>query len=860
MARRGVFTPAAVALTALALTGVLLLLAAPSGRAGAGRAELKEAADARAASRPALTQKLEDVFSAPLDALAGYVRRVEGLPDVHMRPTSPAPGATLGVATAAGAPMAITVDSLPDARGRVQVHGLEGGRLYAGKVLLQPEGDAPDRPALASYFHEQANAGKPQGPSSRGWGLPGMGGWGQTGNWGDSGRLRAEHGNFDGHRSAVRLPVGVHPYVKHHGEPWSGVRRERERGREGSVGGRTNDFQVISTGPLTPEGYRTQVGTKYSKTESEPLPVAPPPSGWYPYNAPLGKVAETHFASIRVDGYPCGSPGTPACQGKAHLKLDVFCPPYVAPAHGSVWYKGKEHFEATATAPASREMIHLPVGGKCPDGSGDCGKGGGGVPLAVVGVDIPEGESVQVACNEHWRLTTEGSEFPRCLKSGEFERGKKCEPIMCSAYTPPENGGVWPDEPVQAGTRVTIYCFEGYEEDYDDYWPFQQNLPRAGFDSSGTRINKAQTSTLKGLARARAAMARLLRRAGGAPGSAGTGGSAGASAVASAGLGRVRHPDMAALMRAKAAARVRRRNEDRKRLPPAGLPVIPMDDVMAGSQKTLDAMVRSFVATGDAGFEPGWSDKRLTYDEARGDEARGKEPARPAGSPSASSSYALETLTGGEGGGEHERRARVEAALRKQNLEAEAQGLNDKYGYAVKAALNPHLDEDYKYALLDAAEGADDRILAAMDSPPSSSTPPDAPSTRSDAPPAAASREGGGAAGGRRLLAVAQEELAGADSSAGGSKLGRRRKRNPPVYRSRANRDKWRNMFGSVGHWRRDDQGQRVWKEKADQEDWGGEAGRGRRGTGGLGSSGESRHALTNVCVYRLYIVNVARS
>ena len=194
----------------------------------------------------------------------------------------------------------------------------------------------------------------------------------------------------------------------------------------------------------------------------------------------------------------------------------------------------------------------------------------------------------------------------------------------------------------------------------------------------------------------------------------------------------------------------------------------------------------------------------------------------------------------------------MEAALRKQNLEAEAQGMNDKYRYAVKAALNPHLDADYKYALLDAAEGADDRILAAMDSTPSSSTPSDEPSTSSDAPAAESSSKFLGAGGGRRLLAVALEELAGADSSGSGSKLGRRRKRNPPVYRSRENRDKWRKMFGSVGHWRTDDQGQKVWKEKEDQEDWGGEVGRGRRGTGGLGSSGERgerRQALTNVLV-----------
>lgn len=111
-----------------------------------------------------------------------------------------------------------------------------------------------------------------------------------------------------------------------------------------------------------------------------------------------------------------------ALQGKSHLKLDVFCPPYEAPDHGSVWYRGKEYFEATSTAPESRTMIHLPVGGDCPAGSGDCANG---VPAAVVGVDIPEGKHVQVTCNEHYRLTEAGSEFPRCLKSGQFEKGKQ---------------------------------------------------------------------------------------------------------------------------------------------------------------------------------------------------------------------------------------------------------------------------------------------------------------------------------------------------------------------------------------------------------------------------------------------------
>ena len=112
------------------------------------------------------------------------------------------------------------------------------------------------------------------------------------------------------------------------------------------------------------------------------------------------------------------------------MKLDVYCPPYEAPDHGSVWYKGKEYLEATSTAPASRSMIHLPVGGDCSGAGavGDCAKG---VPAAVVGVDIPEGDHVQVSCREHYRLTGAGSEFPRCLKSGQFEKGKQVDPDSC---------------------------------------------------------------------------------------------------------------------------------------------------------------------------------------------------------------------------------------------------------------------------------------------------------------------------------------------------------------------------------------------------------------------------------------------
>ena len=121
----------------------------------------------------------------------------------------------------------------------------------------------------------------------------------------------------------------------------------------------------------------------------------------------------------------------------------------------------------------------------------------------------------------------------------------------------------------------------------------------------------------------------------------------------------------------------------------------------------------------------GWSDKRLSYSQALGNQ--------PSASAS-SSSYALQSLQGtppADGGLQAE--SPVSDALRRQNLDATARGLDDRYHYAVKAKLNKGLDADYKYALLDAAEGADDKMMAALDAarPPSSrrllGSPPDRP-------------------------------------------------------------------------------------------------------------------------------------
>eukprot|EP00960_Hanusia_phi_P031974 749591-Hanusia_phi.AAC.2 len=69
-------------------------------------------------------------------------------------------------------------------------------------------------------------------------------------------------------------------------------------------------------------------------------------------------------------------------------RIDVFCPPYVAPDHGSVWYKGRQFNDSTSVVPTSRQSIR--VGSKM-------------LPVAEQG-DIPEGGFVQITCNEHFQV------------------------------------------------------------------------------------------------------------------------------------------------------------------------------------------------------------------------------------------------------------------------------------------------------------------------------------------------------------------------------------------------------------------------------------------------------------------------
>ena len=49
-------------------------------------------------------------------------------------------------------------------------------------------------------------------------------------------------------------------------------------------------------------------------------------------------------------------------EGTAHLNLEVYCPPYKAPEHGSVWYKGKEYRDWTLGANRTHTHTHTHTG------------------------------------------------------------------------------------------------------------------------------------------------------------------------------------------------------------------------------------------------------------------------------------------------------------------------------------------------------------------------------------------------------------------------------------------------------------------------------------------------------------------
>ena len=106
--------------------------------------------------------------------------------------------------------------------------------------------------------------------------------------------------------------------------------------------------------------------------------------------------------------------------------VPLVCPSYIAPDHGSVWFRGQQFRIATNSG-------------------------------------IPATESVHITCHEHYKLSEIGSERPQCLPNGQWEVGKMCEPIYCGDYGTLQYGHVSTHDYVRAGTRILLTCHPWYQ-------------------------------------------------------------------------------------------------------------------------------------------------------------------------------------------------------------------------------------------------------------------------------------------------------------------------------------------------------------------------------------------------------------
>ena len=120
------------------------------------------------------------------------------------------------------------------------------------------------------------------------------------------------------------------------------------------------------------------------------------------------------------DGYSIAGNGDPKCLADGTYDhpgtcVEVTCPPYPAPEHGSVE-------PTTSTEP---------------------------------------GQHVNITCDKDF--DAKGDTSPVCQEDGTYSAGATCEPIMCDPYAPPEHGSAAPPGPVQKGGTVHIECDPGYE-------------------------------------------------------------------------------------------------------------------------------------------------------------------------------------------------------------------------------------------------------------------------------------------------------------------------------------------------------------------------------------------------------------
>lgn len=138
-------------------------------------------------------------------------------------------------------------------------------------------------------------------------------------------------------------------------------------GGRGTAGARSEGFkeQGLRLGFHVPTLFRhptMRAGDHLSARNDLFLPTVPHNPLW---NYDASPNNENVGASMRFDAAPCTTPGQKGCKVKANFHLEVFCPPYIAPNHGWVEYKGVRHSDATAHTPAAREFFDI-KGNKLP--------------------------------------------------------------------------------------------------------------------------------------------------------------------------------------------------------------------------------------------------------------------------------------------------------------------------------------------------------------------------------------------------------------------------------------------------------------------------------------------------------------
>ena len=115
--------------------------------------------------------------------------------------------------------------------------------------------------------------------------------------------------------------------------------------------------------------------------------------------------------------------------------VPLVCPSYIAPDHGSVWFKGREfHVATNAGAPPGTSIcLSVPLACVCAYLYA-CIHTDSAAFLLLPPPPLPNhtGESVEITCHDHYRLSNIGSSRPQCLPTGQWEVSNACAHVcMC---------------------------------------------------------------------------------------------------------------------------------------------------------------------------------------------------------------------------------------------------------------------------------------------------------------------------------------------------------------------------------------------------------------------------------------------